>query len=163
MKPLANQSVAPRRLIIERRFNAPIDRLFDAWTLPDLIEQWWGPEIMRTVVIKHDLRVGGGFYFEMTSSVSGTTSKTAGVFTRIARPTHLSFEMTEHCNCDLTPGDEPQLDPTQVDVRFTAFGQSTLMVMTQTGLSSDAIVNRMNGGWSSSFGKLSDHGAALRH
>lgn len=161
MRQDSSTLVAPRKLIIERRFNAPIERIFDAWTQAQLVEQWWGPEVMRTVVMSLDLRVGGKFFYKMTSLESGAVSKTAGTFTRIERPTRLTFDMTEHCNCDLGPDDEPQLDPTVVDVQFTAAGTSTLMVMTQIGLSSDAIVTRMDGGWSSSFGRLSDHGAAL--
>lgn len=34
----------PKQLHLERTYPAPIDRVWEAWTDPELLPQWWGPE-----------------------------------------------------------------------------------------------------------------------
>ena len=33
-----------RTLVVERIFNAPRERVFAAWTDPEMLVRWWGPE-----------------------------------------------------------------------------------------------------------------------
>src|SRR4051794_38805340 len=54
---------ADREVRIERVFNAPRDRVFAAFTDPELIPQWWGPRDTRTTVHHMDVRAGGGWRF----------------------------------------------------------------------------------------------------
>jgi uncharacterized glyoxalase superfamily protein PhnB/uncharacterized protein YndB with AHSA1/START domain len=45
-----------------RRFvEAPAHLVFDAWTQPALLKQWWGPTHVETLEYDVDLRVGGGY------------------------------------------------------------------------------------------------------
>lgn len=52
-------------LTIERIFNAPKELVWNAWTDPELVKQWWGPEHFTAPSIKIDLRVGGQYIFAM--------------------------------------------------------------------------------------------------
>ena len=54
-----------RTLTIERTLNAPIQLVWDAWTKPEHISQWWGPKGMETRVETHELVVGGAWKFSM--------------------------------------------------------------------------------------------------
>jgi uncharacterized protein YndB with AHSA1/START domain len=54
-----------RTITLERTFNAPIDLVWEAWTQPEHIAQWWGPKGMETEVVHHDFRVGGTWEFHM--------------------------------------------------------------------------------------------------
>ena len=54
-------------LIIKRTFNAPLKKVWDAWTDPELIKCWWGPEHFTSPVIKMDFKVGGKYLFCMRS------------------------------------------------------------------------------------------------
>ena len=54
-----------RTLTLERTFNAPIKLVWEAWTQPEHIAQWWGPKGMNTKVIEHDFRVGGKWKYTM--------------------------------------------------------------------------------------------------
>jgi uncharacterized protein YndB with AHSA1/START domain len=44
---------------LERVFDADIDRVFRAFTVPAEVVRWWGPMNVRTSVAEIDLRVGG--------------------------------------------------------------------------------------------------------
>jgi uncharacterized protein YndB with AHSA1/START domain len=53
------------KIIIERVFDAPRELVWKAWTDPEIIKKWWGPEGFTAPSIKIDLRVGGKYIFAM--------------------------------------------------------------------------------------------------
>lgn len=50
---------------LNRTLNAPIKLVWEAWTEPGHIAQWWGPKGMTTNVIEHDFSVGGKWKYSM--------------------------------------------------------------------------------------------------
>ena len=52
-----------REIHIERVFDAPRDRVFAAYTDPELIPQWWGPHGTETVVDVMEVEAGGSWRF----------------------------------------------------------------------------------------------------
>ena len=54
-----------RALTIEKVFNAPVKLVWDAWTSPEHIMQWWAPKGMKIEVVEHDFRVGGRWKYSM--------------------------------------------------------------------------------------------------
>jgi uncharacterized protein YndB with AHSA1/START domain len=52
----------PRVIHVERRFAAPVDRVWRAFTESDQLAQWWGRG-NKVVIEKHDLRPGGEWRF----------------------------------------------------------------------------------------------------
>jgi len=54
---------ADREIVTERVFNAPRERVFQAFVDPELIPQWWGRRVDTTTVDKMDVRVGGDWRF----------------------------------------------------------------------------------------------------
>lgn len=46
-------------LLITRLFDAPAERVFRAYTTPELVKRWWGFETSEWLVCDIDLRVGG--------------------------------------------------------------------------------------------------------
>ncbi|MCR4324754.1 MAG: SRPBCC domain-containing protein [Candidatus Curtissbacteria bacterium] len=52
-------------IVIERVFDAPREAVWKAWTDPEMIKQWWGPEGFTAPSIKVDLRVGGKNIYAM--------------------------------------------------------------------------------------------------
>ena len=47
-----------REIRTERIFDAPRDRVYAAYTDPELIPQWYGPRGSTTIVDQMDVRVG---------------------------------------------------------------------------------------------------------
>ena len=62
---------ANRELRIIRTFNCPIELMWEVWTTPERLAQWWGPEGFTTTVHQMDL-LGGG---EWTMTLHGPDGK----------------------------------------------------------------------------------------
>lgn len=54
-----------RTVTIERTFNAPIELVWEAWTEPEHIAEWWSPKGMKTEIIEHDFKVNGKWKYVM--------------------------------------------------------------------------------------------------
>lgn len=50
-----------RELVITRTFDAPPARVWEAWTRPEHVRQWYGVAAMPTTICEIDLRVGGAW------------------------------------------------------------------------------------------------------
>ena len=48
-----------RELVLTRVINAPPEKVFKAWTDPELLKQWFAPLPYTTPVVEIDLRPGG--------------------------------------------------------------------------------------------------------
>jgi len=51
------------RIILQRVFDAPRDRVFEALSKPEHIRRWWGPRVMEMTVCEMDFRPGGKWRF----------------------------------------------------------------------------------------------------
>jgi uncharacterized protein YndB with AHSA1/START domain len=50
---------------IERVYDAPVSAVWEAWTDPELVAQWWGPRGFSITTHSKDLRVGGTWRYTM--------------------------------------------------------------------------------------------------
>jgi len=56
---------ADRELVLTRLINAPREKVYRAWTDPQLLKQWFAPKPYTTPVVEIDVRPGGSAYFVM--------------------------------------------------------------------------------------------------
>jgi uncharacterized protein YndB with AHSA1/START domain len=73
-------------LVITRVFDAPRERVWQAWTDPELVKLWWGPEGFTAPSVRIDLRVGGKRIFAMHGPAGSAWDKdvyTAGIYQEI--------------------------------------------------------------------------------
>jgi uncharacterized protein YndB with AHSA1/START domain len=80
----------------ERSYAAPIGAVWDAWTRPELLAQWWGPEGTTIEDCEVDLRVGGRIYIVMEAgdgmgSYQGARWPLEGTFTHLEPHQRLSY------------------------------------------------------------------------
>ena len=54
-----------KELAFERTYTAPITAVWEAWTRPELLREWWGPEKTTIPECEVDVRVGGRIYIVM--------------------------------------------------------------------------------------------------
>lgn len=54
-----------RTVTIERIYDAPLALVWEAWTNPEHIANWWGPKGMQTRVLEHDFKLGGKWKYAM--------------------------------------------------------------------------------------------------
>ncbi|HEV8285571.1 MAG TPA: SRPBCC domain-containing protein [Chitinophagaceae bacterium] len=57
--------LSKRTLVLKKTFNAPIKLVWEAWTQPEHIVQWWAPKGMKIKVIEHDFKIGGKWKYVM--------------------------------------------------------------------------------------------------
>jgi hypothetical protein len=48
-------------LVVRRRIHATPEKLFAAWTQPEHLVRWWGPQGVACPAAEIDLRVGGAY------------------------------------------------------------------------------------------------------
>jgi uncharacterized protein YndB with AHSA1/START domain len=104
-------------LRVRRVIAATIERVFAAWTQPELLRQWWGPAGVRCIAAEIDLRVGGGYRIG-NEMPDGAVLWIAGEFEVVESPLCLVYSWRV--------GDEPV---SRVTVRFTALGETSTEVM----------------------------------
>ncbi|WP_150463258.1 SRPBCC family protein [Nesterenkonia ebinurensis] len=83
--------------IFERTYTAPIADVWQAWTQPELLRQWWGPEKTTIPECEVDLRVGGRLRIVMEAGAemgryAGTRWPLEGTFTHVDEPHRLVYE-----------------------------------------------------------------------
>ena len=74
--------IEKRTLTIKRTLNAPRKLVWEAWTQPDHIANWWGPRGMTTKIKKHDFSVGGEWEYTMTMP-DGKDFISEGIYSKI--------------------------------------------------------------------------------
>lgn len=62
---MTEDPAAARTMVLERVIDAPVSRLWDIWTDPGSLPQWWGPEGFACRTDRIDLREGGEWVFDM--------------------------------------------------------------------------------------------------
>ncbi len=59
---------SPGDIIYERILDAPRERVWKAWTDPEMIKKWWGPKNFTAPEVYVDLRKGGSYLYCMRGS-----------------------------------------------------------------------------------------------
>lgn len=52
---------------VKREFNAGLDLVWDAWTKPELLDQWWAPKPYQNKTKSMEFREGGTWLYAMIS------------------------------------------------------------------------------------------------
>ena len=70
---------------ITREFDAPRELVFQAFTDPELVPQWWGPRRLSTLVDKMDAKAGGQWRF-LNRDPQGNEYAFHGVYHEVRAP-----------------------------------------------------------------------------
>jgi uncharacterized protein YndB with AHSA1/START domain len=71
-----------RELIISRKLNAPVDLVWEVWTKPEHIANWWGPNGFTNTITQMDMRPDGEWDLVMHGP-DGTDYKNKSIFKEI--------------------------------------------------------------------------------
>ena len=80
--PKAPSSVADRELVLTRVIDVSRDKVYRAWTEPELLKQWFAPKPYTTPIVEVDVRPGGSSYFVMRAP-DGTELPNRGVYLEV--------------------------------------------------------------------------------
>jgi uncharacterized protein YndB with AHSA1/START domain len=147
----ARASDSPQVLVMTRMFDAPRERVFDAWLDPEQVSRWMGPRGVRARADRLEPKVGGRYRIVMQLD-SGQTPTVGGVYREIRRPERLVFTWAwEGSHPSGTGGHE-----TIVTLTFRDVGGKTEMTMRHEGLANAEERDSHNHGWIGSFDKLAE-------
>jgi uncharacterized protein YndB with AHSA1/START domain len=123
-------------LVVRRTIDAPAELLFDAWTRPEHLLEWWGPRPTRCIGAEMDLRVGGAYRL-VHALPDGSTLVVSGEMLVVERPRKLVYTWRV--------GDAA--DAERVTVRFEPRGASTEIVVTHERIATEDARAGHEGGW----------------
>ena len=142
-------NASSRTLTLNRTFNAPINLVWEAWTQPEHIAQWWGPKGMKIEVLGHDFQVGGAWKYAMEMP-DGSKFITEGVY----------IEIEKFRKIYSTADFKPMTEGVEIQAVFEANGNRTNFVFsvvhpTEEYCQQQEKMGFMNG-WGSVFDRLGD-------
>lgn len=135
-----------RVLRIERTFEAPVERVFEAWTSEEVLRRWLhGMPDWETPIAEVDLRVGGRIRIVMRDPSDGGESGATGEYTVVEPPHRLVFTWV----WDDDP-DNPQL----IELKFSEREGETAVVMTNSAVPTDGRLKDQERGWHTCYDNL---------
>jgi len=148
-----------KKLIIKRTFDTPIDKIWDSFTIPELLRKWWSPEGMTSSHVSVDLKKDGLFRY-CFKGMDGSEFWGRGIYQNISKPTHISYldTFTDSMGNPVPPshfglpGDK--IIESLVDFAFLEHENKTKMTITGDNYFDDSMSEDMTKGWNSMFDKL---------
>ena len=138
-----NDAVKPS-LTLKRRLNAPAEKVYAAWTDPQKIVRWFGPDSGPVTKADIDLRVGGGFTIAF-STEDGEHHEVGGIYREVVPNEKLVFTWAWH-----TMKERESL----VTVTIKPDGQGSLLTLHHEKFFDEAARDGHEGGWNGSLNKL---------
>lgn len=84
-------TIDENELIATREYDVPRELVFRAWTTPDLLARWWGPQGFTNTFHECDMRPGGTWRFIMHGP-DGVDYPNHNVFVEIAPPERIVLD-----------------------------------------------------------------------
>src|SRR6266481_6402679 len=128
-------------LRITRIYDAPVAAVWDAWTDPGQVAQWWGPRGFTLTTHSKDLRPGGHWNYTMHGP-DGTDYPNTTKYLAVERHTRLVYDHG---------GSDESAPLFRVTVLFSAFEGKTRMDMCMTLATAEAaeatrqVIKKANG------------------
>ena len=54
-----------KEVVLEKTYDAPIEKVWQAWTQPEMLKHWWGPDNVTIPKCEINLGIPGKFYIVM--------------------------------------------------------------------------------------------------
>jgi protoporphyrinogen oxidase/uncharacterized protein YndB with AHSA1/START domain len=153
--------------VITRTFNVSRERMWNAWTQPEQISQWFGPKGSKGRIVKFDLRPGGMQHYSL-SNPQGPEMWGKAIYEEVTKPEKLvwvqSFSdpeggITRHplapnwpreMHTVMTLAEKPG-NQTEVTIRWTPVNPTP-----EEQQLFDSAMEGMRGGWTGSFDVLDE-------
>ena len=150
-----------KEVALERTYNAPLAEVWQAWTEPDKLKQWWGPNDVSIPECEVDLRVGGKFYIVMEAGegmgpYKGTKWPMMAEFTVVEPNSKLSYTAqawTDGQKEETTIDQTTELTFTEENGKTKLSLHAAVSNITPEG---KPYLEGMNEGWSQSLDRLNE-------
>lgn len=133
-------------LQMKRVLPAPPSVVFRAFSDPDELAKWWGPEGFTAPSLQFDPRVGESYRIEMQPP-EGDRFYLIGEVREVDSPARLAYTF-------MWEDPDPDDVETLVELSFRALGESTEVVLSQGPFKTEPRRQLHRDGWTDSFDKL---------
>lgn len=170
---LEKEESGQEKFVINRTFEAPLDRVFDAWSQPEKFAKWLGPKGMSMEFIRAEVKPGGSSFYKMSNGSDLTMYGTIQ-YKEVTRPSKIVYTQQfsdEKENVSRHPMMPTWPETMLTTVLFNAEGPNETRVTVTweiqgpvTAAELAAFVKERGGmtqGWSGSFDKLDELFAKL--
>jgi uncharacterized protein YndB with AHSA1/START domain len=158
------KNIGKKDLVVTRIFDAPVERVWQAWAEPEMVRQWWRPMGFTVPVIEMDFREGGTSFVSMQApkGMGGFVLYNTWEYTRIVPNERLEFilRFTDSDRRVLNPQDIGIPDGVPREVRHVItlkdVGGKTEMTYAEYGYTTDAAREMSRAGLEQVLDKLAE-------
>jgi uncharacterized protein YndB with AHSA1/START domain len=115
---------ATKTVIVTREFDAELPLVWDAFTTPEILDQWWAPQPWSSKTKAMDFKVGGRRFYAMVSP-EGQERWSVQKYTSITPKTNFKY-----LNAFADKDENPELPGSDWDHTFTEQNGTTKVVIT---------------------------------
>ena len=133
-------------LVVKRTFNAPQQQVFDAWTKPELMQQWLSPPAHWQRKSHNNLKVGGTYQHDMIDE-KGEIYPHTGEYKEIIPPSKLVFTW----NSKAVKNTAVTVELKEIDAKTTE------LTLTHEFFPTEELKNDHAKGWPMCFDNLENH------
>ena len=154
-------ATSQKTVSIERTFDLPAKKLWQAWTEPESCKKWWGPKDYTCPHCNIDFKVGGK-YLDCMRSSEGAEFWSTGVYKEIIPGKKIVFtDSFSDKNGNAIPASDLNMQgnwPMEllVTVTFEEIGGKTKMNLQQVGVPQE-MYDECTKGWNECFDKLEEN------
>jgi uncharacterized protein YndB with AHSA1/START domain len=146
---MATQSTPTATLRITRRLEAPREKVFDAWTRPEALKQWFCHEGYSTLAAEADARPGGRYLMRMLKDGETEPFHVEGTYREVRRPERLVFTWKwSH---------RPEMNDTVVTLDLTDAGGATEISIVHELFDTEELRDEHGIGWGKVLDSLTSH------
>jgi uncharacterized protein YndB with AHSA1/START domain len=133
-------------LTLKRRLKAPPEKVYEAWTRPEKMIQWWGVGAMggKTPIAETDVRVGGRFRVQFWSS-NNEHNSASGTYKEIVLNEKLIFSWAWQSTPERV---------SQVTIDLKPDGDGTMLTLTHEQFADEKARDSHRGGWTAALDNL---------
>ena len=136
-----------RTLRIEKKFDHPVQLIWDAWVKPEQLIKWWAPPGMPVEVIEHDFTVGGKWKYSMPMP-DGSRFVSEGTYLKIE----------EHKKIVTSADFRPMTENVELHVEFQEIDGKTIFTFSVIHETEEYKIQQEKmgfyNGWGSAFNRL---------
>lgn len=145
---------AKREVTIARSFPAGINRLWDAFSKPEDMLQWWSPVGMTTPSVSVDFQVGGNYAITMEYDQTHELVVVRGIYEVIDKPNELVFTWKWDGSDEETLVRIEFFSVTDEETRVVLTHSGFNEIPTEVDLKNNWTHDSHKAGWTSGFDKL---------
>jgi len=151
---MAENDLSKRMLTLKKTFDASIELVWEAWTQPEHVAEWWGPKGMSINVVEHDFKIGGKWKYVMPMP-NGAEFISEGEY----------LEIEKFKKIVTTANFRPMTEGVEIRALFEENGEKTNFIFSVVHPTEEYCKQQEKmgfyNGWGSTFDRLSDFASAL--